>query len=75
MNIQWGSLLTVFAVALGSTITLVTLVTLALLGLTARTTPPGPTTLTPRAGTTLAAACLMIATTIVLTGLWTMIAK
>ena len=39
MSIHWGSLLTVFAVSLGSAVTVVALVTLGLTGLSG---PPSP---------------------------------
>jgi hypothetical protein len=78
MTIHWGSLLTVFAVSMSSTIAVVVLVTLALLGLSARTPPPASTQhplFSPLAGTAVASACLTTTTAIVLFGLWTMIAR
>jgi hypothetical protein len=79
MTIHWGSLLTVFAVSMSSTIAVVVLVTLALLGLSARNTPPPASTqhplFSPAAGTAVASACLTTTTAIVLFGLWTMIAR
>jgi hypothetical protein len=82
MKIQWDSLLTVFAVSLGSTVALAVLVALALLGLSARAVRVGPVdaairrrVLSPAAGTALAGVCLTAAGAIVLFGLWTLVAR
>jgi Zn-dependent protease len=80
MSIQWGSLLTVFVVSLGSTVAVVLLVTLALIGLSGRSAPVGPTAahrtlFTPTAGTAMAGACLVGVAVIVLFGLWAIVAR
>jgi hypothetical protein len=78
MTIHWGSLLTVFAMSMSSTIAVVVLVTLALLGLSVRTTPRvfiRHPRFSPAAGTAVASACLATTSAIVLFGLWTMLAR
>jgi hypothetical protein len=82
MTIHWNALLSVFGVALGSTVAVVVLVTLALLGLSSRRvettgSPPaaGRSLFSPRVGTAVAAACLGVAAAIVLFGLSVMIVR
>jgi hypothetical protein len=66
MTIHWESLLTVFVVSLGATLTVVALVTTGLLALSGRRTT---------ISTTSGAACLSGAAAIVLFGLWMMIVR
>jgi hypothetical protein len=66
---RWESLLSVFAVALASTVAVVVLATLALLGLSARAP------FTPLMGRTLAGACLGATAAIVSFGLWAIVAR
>jgi hypothetical protein len=83
MTIHWDALLTVVAVALGSTLAVVVLVTLALIGLSARavgvTRPTaGPTRrppLSPKGGTVVAVVCLGAVAAIVLFGLGVMVVR
>ena len=82
MSIHWGSLLAVFVTSLAATVTVVALVAAALFGLSARApqlalldADPRRRSLSPRAGTAVAAACLTGAAAIVLVGLWVMIVR
>ena len=72
--INWGSLLVVQLVSFVATITVVVLTSLAVLGLSAR----GGTAqhaFSARSGTAVAATCLVAAATIVLFGLWEIVAR
>jgi hypothetical protein len=76
MKIHWDALLGVFAVSLGSAVTVVGLVALALLGLSVRTAAAdGPSVRLRLTRTAGAAVCLVLATAIVLVGLWVIVAK
>jgi hypothetical protein len=79
MSVHWGSLLTVIAGSVSSTVAVVALVSLALLGLSARTTPARVPhrhpLLSPAAGTAVATACLSLAGAIVLFGLWSLVVR
>ena len=82
MTIHWAALLAVFATSLGASVAVVALVAAALLSLSARTprlavrdAAPRGRSLSPRAGTAVAAVCLAGAAGIVLVGLWAMIAR
>ena len=81
VKIDWDALLAVFAVSLGATVAVVVLVTVAMVGMSARAphaVPAGPGhrswSLSPRAGTALAAVCLTASAAIILLGLWTLVA-
>jgi len=78
MTIDWGPLLAVFVVSVGSTVAVVVLVTVALLGWSARAARVGPTrpaSFTPTAGAVVAGTCLVAASAIVLLGLWAIVAR
>jgi hypothetical protein len=81
--INWGSLLTVLLVSIGTTIAVVTLVSVAVRGLSARGAGQGAattserhvSTLSARSGSIVGATCLVLATAIVLFGLWEIVAR
>ena len=82
MTVHWGSLISVFVVALCSTVAVVVLVTVAMLGLSTRSTraaalcePTRHPAFSPAAGTAVAAVCLAAAALIVLVGLWAIVAN
>ena len=79
MSIHWDALLAVFLVSLGAAVSVVVLVALGLLGLSARAAAmdavvDGPPR-TRAAGTVAAGTCLVLATAVVLAGLWVIVAK
>jgi len=81
--INWGALLTVLLVSIGTTIAVVTLVSVAVRGLSAReaghaaatTAEHHVNTLSARSGSIVGATCLVVAAAIVLFGLWEIVAR
>lgn len=75
MDIDWGSLAVVGVVSLAAAVAVVVLVAFALVGLSARTAPAeGGGTLSPGAGTAVAALCLLATAAIVVYGLYMIVA-
>ena len=81
--IDWEALLTVLLVSIGATLAVVTLVAVAVRGLSAREAGHAPamtsarhvSTLSARSGSIVGATCLVLATAIVLFGLWEIVAR
>lgn len=81
MSIAWGSLLAVCVVSLAAGVAVVVLVAFALVGLSARVAQPvggpddgGKPPVSPTAGTTIAALCLLAVVAIVGYGLYMIVA-
>jgi hypothetical protein len=75
MSIHWDALLAVFLVSLGAAVSVVVLVALGLLGLSARAAVVEGPGRSRAAGTVAAGTCLVLATAVVLAGLWVIVAK
>jgi hypothetical protein len=74
--VDWGALLTVQLVSIGATLAVVVLVSLAVVGLSAPATHrAGLSTPSARTGVVIGVTCVVLAASIVLFGLWEIVAR